>query len=78
MHVESGVRGGRGGRRDWNAWGAFFPPNEKQVTVHCKAISLVGIGERKKREEGKVENPPQKPLFFLVFSCELLPVALVL
>lgn len=48
----------------------FSPLNEKQVTVHCKTIGLVGTGERKESFGGA--------LFFLVFSCELLLTALVL
>lgn len=48
----------------------FSPLNEKQVTVHCKTIWLVGTRERKESFGGA--------LFFLVFSCELLLTALVL
>ena len=53
MYVESGVRDGGekgGGRKErLECLGCIFPPNEKQVTVHCKAIWLVGSWERKGR-----------------------------
>lgn len=58
MHVESGARekGGVGGVTErLECLGCIFPSNGKQVTVHCTAIWLMGSGERKKREEGKLE-----------------------
>lgn len=59
MHVESGVRKEEEGI-ETGMPGVHFPPNEKQVTVHCKAIWIVGTGERKKREEGRVEKKEKK------------------
>lgn len=58
MHVGTGLWGvGR------NAWGPPHHQNEKQVTVHCENICLVGSEEEKKREEGK-DWWERKPLRF--------------
>lgn len=53
---------GKGEEGETGMPGVHFPPNEKQVTVHCKAIWIVGTGERKKREEGKVGKKNKKKL----------------
>lgn len=61
MHVESEVRKEEEEEGiETGMPGVHFPPNEKQVTVHCKAIWIVGTGERKKREEGRVEEKKKK------------------
>lgn len=60
----------------------FSSQNEKQVTVHCKTIWLVGSKEQKKREERKVEKKRNLSSFWylavnfcpLQLSCRLLTI----
>lgn len=55
--------------------GVHFPPNEKQVTVHCKAIWLVGTGEWKKRTEGSFWYLAVNCCLLHLFSSRLLTIS---
>lgn len=66
MHVES-EEGWE--ERETGMPGVHFSPNEKQVTVHCKAIWLVGTVEPKKREEEEVEFHPPSSFWYLTVNC---------